>query len=89
MSDNFPDKTIKRTYLLRCLDLQVIQTVQAIQGTGSHVGSVSKEIKQRRWHDVTVALTFVTEAAETARAAKEGPKHHLHNEGKILLLQND
>lgn len=69
MSGNFPD-LIKITYLLRCLDLQVIKMIQAIQVTGSHVGSVSKEIEQSRWHHLTMVLLISMKAAKTVRATK-------------------
>lgn len=73
MFDNFPD-SIKITYLLRSLDLQVIKMIQAIQVTGSHVGRVSKEIKQSHWHYLTMVLIVSMKTAKTVRAAKEVPK---------------
>lgn len=73
MSDNFPD-LIKMIYLLRCLDLQVIKMIQAIQVTGRHVGWVSKEIEQSRWHLLTMVLIVSMKAAKTVIAAKEVPK---------------
>lgn len=64
----------KITYLLRCLDLPVIKMIQAIQVTGSHVGSVSKEIEQSHWHRLTMVLIISMKAAKTVRAWKEVPK---------------